>query len=481
MKIEYDYIPQKVYVGRFQIKGFADDCGFVTCKYKEHKWTGENIFSRLTGGYLPHAQRNAEVELNKAIMASVGDFDNVPTYGFKLLTTYDYNVHNIYNIYEFRNSRNVLIQDPRGFVFAISSHELFDLLSINNVNIKDGVIAGKLCYAFIAYSSRAFLISEDDSTYNAVKADSDNIIMLSTSKAHVKSSKFVVGKVYRGDVNRVSPGLYMYLGKHDVYSSYLHEEAVMSKSYTQFEDGDHQYGFRRDLICKMRNVFYYLGDDNDSYAMKTPETYISKSNVSKMFFELDKEVDLTKLHMKDCPGSDCTYESICNDMKHNIMFHKLDFSANAKLVRIPFEMFSLMFDKTSTSDDNISEDLRFFPYWRYSSTYFYTKDRNLAYISQMPDKHSYGMTNRYRVVQLCYDKIKDALDARANRSSSIYYSSYYHNGNVWTDYVNADFSSFKDFYDAVQPCMAEMKLDNGETVKAEQCFFLAEKTISFGV
>lgn len=455
---QYDYIPQKIYVGKFTKAKLHADCGFVTCKYKEMKWTGENIFTRLTGGFAPHSQRDAEVELTKTINAAVTDLDNMPISGFKLVPSTEYDFHDIYGIQEFRNSNNMLVEDPRGFIIAISRRELFSILEQNGCNIKDGVIEGKFCYAFTSYSSRALLISGDDEHYAEVKAKSDDVIEQHKCKVHVMPSKLVPGKVYRADMNKLPKGLYVYLGKHDVYSTNLQENAYRHKSYEHIEE--ERVKRSNDITGKMRNVLYYLGDDTKDFARCTAETYVMKSNVSKMLLECDDDVDLTKLKMPDCPGSDCTYESICNDMKHNALFNKISFKSVPRLVKMPFELFSALFDRTTSSSNDIFADLRFYPFWLYSSTYFYTSTGKIQFIAQMPERQTMSYTKRYRVAEM------------RTETKQSFYSSYYRSGKVWETTVDRDFDSFRDFYDAVQPYMADIELENGELMKPEHaCYF----------
>jgi len=464
-KITYDYIPQRVHVGRFTKASTALDCGYVTCKYKEMKWIGESIFSRLTGGFAPHSQKNAEVELKKTIAAGVADLENVPMEGFKLIPSTDYDLHDIYGIQEFRSAYNILIEDPRGFVFAISRRELFNLLEHNGCNIADGVLKGKFCYAFTNYTSRALLISEDDEDYANVKSNSDDIIAQHQNREHVLPSKLVIGKVYRADSNKLPKGLYMYLGKHDVYSPLLHDNAFSMKSYAPYEK---LFASRpNDITSKHRSVLYYLGDDKNDFAKASAATYVVKSSVSKMLFESDVEVDLTKMHMPDCPGSDCTYESICNDMKHNAMFNKIDFQHKPALVKMPYELFAAMFDVTKQSKNDLLDDLRFYPFWLHSSACFYTSAGKIAFIAQMPERVTMSYTKRYRVAELQENERK-----LSSRSS---YSSYYRNGCVWVTTLDKDFDSFQEFYDAVQPYMLELKLENGNMIKAEHACFFAKK------
>lgn len=185
LKVEYDFIPQKVYVGRFMHASAGIDCGFVTCKHKESKWLWESVFSRLTGGFKPHVQRDAEVELTKTIHAAVGELDNAPEAGFKLVLDARHELHNIYSIAEFKDASNWLVEDPRGFVVAVSRKEVMNILACNGGNIKDGVFAGKCCYAFSTSAGRACLIPANDQAYEDVKAASDVTIKMHHDRAHL--------------------------------------------------------------------------------------------------------------------------------------------------------------------------------------------------------------------------------------------------------------------------------------------------------
>ena len=79
--------------------------GIPSCKWlKTEKFTDLSRFSRLTGGFLPHTQHNAEKQLMKDISSATEVIDNrYPISGFKLVDRYfDSAIH----------EAKVLVEDP---------------------------------------------------------------------------------------------------------------------------------------------------------------------------------------------------------------------------------------------------------------------------------------------------------------------------------------------------------------------------------
>lgn len=227
--IKTAFIPDKVVVGRAK-KSSIPDLAYLTCKYKKTKWVGESIFTRITGGFKPHLQRDSSVELKKAIQNSIDVIDNVPTRGFSFVS----HCANVYNMNEFYRLYNVVLRDPRGFSFAISTSEFFKLLDLAGGNLENGALNNIECvYVWNDYSSRPALMATSEAEYDISKKASEAILNYKDNTKFLTPSKLVEGKIYKG--SDTMPGLWMYLGKRDVYSARCHYVAIAEQSYDVFD------------------------------------------------------------------------------------------------------------------------------------------------------------------------------------------------------------------------------------------------------
>ena len=146
------FVPRTCVVGKFERKRgggrtFMDARpvagGIVSCRFKNERWVKQFVFERLTG-YKPGYSRDAETQLKKTVLDVVGEFQNVPVAGFRVVGWNE-------NIYKFVSNSydicgDVVIEDPRGFAFGIPVNSFFAMLSENRCDIISGKLAGEFAY-----------------------------------------------------------------------------------------------------------------------------------------------------------------------------------------------------------------------------------------------------------------------------------------------------------------------------------------------
>lgn len=261
----------------------------------------------------------------------------------------------------------------------------------------------------------------------------------------------------------------MYLGQHVVYdfSSYDVIYMLCGKLHANAS-----YAYRKhDNAGKRKHVLYYLGDDTQAFKRHRAFTYICKGSVSKTLLKAGIDVDLTKLMMPDNARHDCTYASVTDDMKHNLMFNKVDMSKHASLVKMPYDLFKLALC-VSAVDLCAERDLRLFPCWPRVDCFF-TKSGEFARVSDV--SHDFKLSKRCRVDVL--DSSPETSSERNRSGSCPHGASSYSDGGWWTRMIDADFSTLEDFYNAADPHMVMLTLENGEQLKGEQAVTLAKKPL----
>ena len=71
----------------------------------------------------------------------------------------------------------------------------------------------------------------------------------------LKPSQLEVGKVYSSKTSKLSGHLYMYLGKHDIYSAKVQSIAAMTGNYNHLDEFIRQ---RDDISGKDKHVLYCI-------------------------------------------------------------------------------------------------------------------------------------------------------------------------------------------------------------------------------
>lgn len=311
------FIPKKFMIG---IDG--DNAGFASMKDKDGKWTNLSVFEKHCG-YKPHLQRDARKEIDKALKQSVREVDNVPTSGFKVVDIQEC----IYSSDYFRDMSCAVLEDPRGWQISIESSVLQSLLERNGFNVKDRELVGiELMYCWPNHSMPFSVVIADDNA-KKIQEETDKYVSMRESIEALKPSQIEVGKVYSSKTSKLSGHLYMYLGKHDVYSAEAQSRAVAKRNYEHLEQS---IGRRDDISGKDKHVLYCIDSARrDNWSLRNNEPgnspYYVTSSLSKLF-DTCKYVDLAEYTMHNDSSKLCTFENIKEDMARSAMFNMIDFS-----------------------------------------------------------------------------------------------------------------------------------------------------------
>lgn len=321
MEKEYNYeafVPTKFMVGIDN-----KSIGFLSMKDEHGKWTNVSVFEKHCG-YKPYTQKDASKEIDKVLTQQVQEIENVPTSRFKLV-----NVHkHIYHTDHFKDVEISVLQDPRGWNVGIQTTVLQTLLESNGFNIENGELVGvELMYCWPKSGNVPFSVAIANDYAKKLQAATAKYVGMRETFAALKPSEIEVGKVYSSKTSKLSGHLYMYLGKHDIFSDDAHLRAVMAENYNCLEELAEQ---RNDITGEDKHVFYCLDSiKKDSYALRNNypgySPYYVTKNISKLFDKCEV-VDLAKYTMYNDSIKPCTFENIKNDMSRNALFNMLDFS-----------------------------------------------------------------------------------------------------------------------------------------------------------
>lgn len=449
-----DFIPKKIVVGKCQ----SSENGWVTCRYEDDKWTGESIFSRLTGGFKPHLQLDSTKELKKTISGASLEFDNTPINGFKFVRYgggYSYKTGNIYGITEFNDNSNVIILDPRGFNIAISLNEFFALLDECGGNLTNNEFNLELCYGWTKSSSRAKLISSSNHIFTKIKTNSDNLIEKLQSTDMITPTKLKIGEIYEANSKKVDAGYYMYMGKMDVYSLKCQKTAF---KYNDYKYLDYFIDDRSDFTGKDKYIFYYLGHcDNISGNIRNDiDPYYISSGIAKCFMKCKKTVDPSNFMMYDDSNVKCSYDAIRSDMDHNLVFNRIKFFDKYNMQSVPYELFRIRYELPYDADT-----LHFWPNKLFISSRAFMNDAGISLKLEKYNDYSTPNSMRYLTRRL--------ENRDAPRQS--YYSSSYHS-LTYSDDVISDFS---DFYNKMKPISYVLEFENGCVMKMSQSMDFVQK------
>lgn len=447
-----DFIPEKVVVGK------SSKRGWVSCRYKGQKWTGEGIFTRITGGFKPHLQRDNVKELKKAITASTEEFDNAPTKGFKLVgfpgMCQD---GNLYSINEFNNRSNVILEDPRGFNIAISLREFFDLLAESDGTLKSNEFELELCYGWNAGNSRPSLISTKNAKYKKLLEESRKLLAAKDDTEYVTPAKLVAGKVY---LNVNDSKQYMYLGKMDVYSLRCQKASFGCGSYEYLEL------FQKDKLDTTgaeRFVFYKLGATGvNNYYTPVNDPYWCKAGISKTFVENTDPIKASKMY--DDPTKACTFENIMENVSRNLLFNRIDFAGSKKTESMPPEMFYARYGKEKSVSNIFWPESYFSDYLPVLDR----MDRQVVFKVDRPYSSSSNTTGN-SVYSISH------LKTWKERMSSYYCD------ERGTMIETFRCKSLSDFYCVFLPRMLVIKLENGKTMLQAQAAGFQKPSFEKGI
>lgn len=208
--IEQNFIPEKFVIGK---SGTKSGSVCFSCRFPVNGkmvWSGENNFKRLTGGYLPHSQKDSEVQILKEISGAVVEVPNTPISGIKISTRFNATLRNSFSW--------IILQDPRGFDVEITAANFKHLIS-DGVEFDGLELKGKFVYGFNVFTS----LSNVDPVIIKVGSEKHNL-SLERSKIELekvcpsislKRSEFKPFKVYNATAASRA-GSWIYLGKMDV-------------------------------------------------------------------------------------------------------------------------------------------------------------------------------------------------------------------------------------------------------------------------
>ena len=183
----------------------ATDLAVLSCRYKvSGKWVGDKEFLNATG-FKPCKQRDSRVELHKAIVNAVVEFENTPMKGFKFI-----------GVWNDCDSMPV-IQDPRGFSVAISLDAYFEIIwksghtDMSNIDMH-----------YVFFDNCWTLTPVDSAISKSAITEAECRRILDESKKKVKSSDFTleVGKLYDFKQTKASEiaKRWIYCGTYERYS-----------------------------------------------------------------------------------------------------------------------------------------------------------------------------------------------------------------------------------------------------------------------
>ena len=353
-KYKYDtMIPKSFVVGISE-----DGAGFLSMKDEAGKWTNLSVFEKHCG-FKPYTQMDSVKELNKAVSQNVREIENTPTGGFKIVNLTEC----VYCTDHFRNSTYVRLHDPRGWDISVETKTLQSILDANGGNVKDGEIVGvKLIYCW-PNRGVPFSVSIADGHCADIQKATDDFVSARDKIVTIKPAEFKVGKVYTSRTSKMAGNKYMYLGKHDVFSTDLQLTAVMRKDYSDLEE---RINDRMDITGVGRYVFYCLDSDRStngwSLTNNTPgvSPYYVTSSISKLFDREETGVDPSKFTMHNS-AKPCTYDNIREDMSRSAMFNQIDFAASEKYVKVDVDAAEDVFAHLHAYDYAPSA-LRAFPF-----------------------------------------------------------------------------------------------------------------------
>ena len=178
--------------------------GYPSCKWLgEGKWTNVSTFSRLTGGYKPHAQRDGEKQMLKDLGRKLEEVENELVSGFIVLGIHHSGIAN--------GSRCVL-RDPRGWIVNVDRQWLEKAIFKHGCSVSsNGEVSGKWFYA---WSRAGFAGIWHESELDKIETDDDLLAAQKKQYTSFKLDDLEVGKVYdmasdSGDKTSVTRVVYL--------------------------------------------------------------------------------------------------------------------------------------------------------------------------------------------------------------------------------------------------------------------------------
>ena len=338
----YDFVPDKLVMGKFKADDDADDLSDVSrqflmyaaipsCRYMNHSWTQLHKFSKLTG-FKPNVQRDCEKELDKAATNACEEIENVPVSGIKIVSL-DANPYCYYGK-EYDYSGDALVYDPRGFTIQIPLKHLSMMIDENNGNISDYALTD-VKYVYISSSSGMTLIPyESDrcqqiiAKQNACKDENGKVVSIKPSQLEVGHA-YVTSDVFEAKYKGLVSGTYIFAGRQDTYSLSLIRTALSENQYPKdidsFIKNNSSYFEHGEKTHKNAYVFFLAVPKatlGNGYGRTFRDSIIVLDSPSKLFAkEVPVDADWKWWNQPDKPLNITTIKEF---MDSNPYFTKID-------------------------------------------------------------------------------------------------------------------------------------------------------------
>lgn len=449
------FIPAKFTIG---LNDKSD--GFPSMKDKDGKWSNLTFFQKHSG-FKPHVERDASKEITKELTQRVQVVENVPMSGFKVVKFHSW-LYKGTDLY--KDTECVVLRDPRGWDVQIAIENFSLLLKSNGMNLKNGVLEGvKVMYGWPTRSYSPFSLYVADEHAQKMKDATCKLISNYENVVYFTPSQFEVGKIYSSKTSKMREGgsMYMYLGKHAVYSDECHFKAVMRKDYSDLQEFIDN---RNDITNTERHVFYCLDpkcDLKDNYWAATTNSisaapYYVASSLSKLFEKVE-DVDPSKFKMYNDSAKLATLENIKADMEVSAYFNQVDFEKSNSYVDVSYQVLEDFYGQMYDVETSANAKAAAFPFYistsgiflhskkYYSSIRIASNMKEYAIHEAKKRNDGYGYGYGYS-----YTYAKYEFDEKADNKEEV----------------------FKKLYDEVKPYVVQYVFRNGKKVPEYQNMML---------
>ena len=496
----YDFIPDKLIFGKFkeEIENPIDSqdsyetyLAIPSCRYKNSNWTQVSRFSSLTG-FKPNVQRDAEKELNKAVLNTCEEIENVPTSGFKIVSFHD-NPYNYCGI-PYKYKGDAVIYDPRGFTIQINLEHLARMIEENDGDMTNFELT-KVKYVYIAAKDGITLIPYDSKRcQDILKAQAE--ASANGKPIYVKPSQFEVGHAYLTSdcfttkYFKNPAGIYIYAGRHDTYSPQVIHHALANCKYPEYLADfkkNHNSWSAEGEACYEKGYVFFLAQSNGKKIseLSLDEMILIVDSPSKLFC---KEVEIdSKWKFPIDKTSPMNIKTINDFMSSCPYFTKIDLNrlfTQYALKPMSFRNFARAVIATNSSnfyrDKGLDKDTTIKPY-----PFTYGNYNNICLLSlkysilgKLSSDAYYSSSTFPTQVEM---KDLDALSKRKihtlvklirssedNNSSRYYWRESGHALCTFND------STIGAMYDAIKPIMPTIFLENGKQLDDMYFSYIAD-------
>ena len=203
-----------------------------------------------------------------------------------------------------------------------------------------------------------FTLVEADENALAMQEETEKLCLKSKQAVFIKPSEFEIGKVYSSAASKAAGKKFMYMGCHEVFSRYLHEDAVRNSSYSLHKFLD----MKNDCTSKDKHIFYCIDFDRSKVAaygnpLKTPgdSPYYATSSVSKLFEKVEDASSFdAKMYNSSKPVNE---ENVLDDMSKSPLFSMVDFSTK-HLEDLDYKTFEYLYGRSLTTSSMLTDEAK---------------------------------------------------------------------------------------------------------------------------